>query len=341
MSFVTGDTRKGRTSAWRIAALTVCLMAGVLSSASGAAANEFQINACGADRTNYSTQAFEDFATRGMLWRRACNPEGPGLRGLVTANVIRAGRVERGSRSIFILRAPEGTQFSRFTWSGGAVRTDCRYALHLWAYRSDGPLSSIKNVQANKKCAARGRIQVATRWSHPRTYNVSGATSIVQRIVCVGDKGEPYCSSRGKNFISTFTASATVVDVSPPAATIVQDNPFTRGEWVRGAQSVSYGAGDNVGVRAARAVVGALRSEESARPCDYARRVPCPNGLGRIELDTTKFAEGTQALTVEALDAAGNVGPGRRSDSQGRQHSAGSCASHRHRWRGLAQRERL
>src|SRR5687768_15380835 len=32
-----------------------------------AAAGEYTINACGADRTNYSTQAFEDFATRGMI----------------------------------------------------------------------------------------------------------------------------------------------------------------------------------------------------------------------------------------------------------------------------------
>jgi MinD-like ATPase involved in chromosome partitioning or flagellar assembly len=31
-----------------------------------AAANEFTINACQADRANYSTQAFDDFATRGM-----------------------------------------------------------------------------------------------------------------------------------------------------------------------------------------------------------------------------------------------------------------------------------
>src|SRR5918992_3909629 len=31
-----------------------------------ASAGEYTINACGADRTNYSTQAFEDFATRGM-----------------------------------------------------------------------------------------------------------------------------------------------------------------------------------------------------------------------------------------------------------------------------------
>src|SRR5919106_6795206 len=83
-----------------------------------ASAGEYTINACGADRTNYSTQAFEDFATRGMMWKRACDPEGPGLRGLVTANVLRTGRVPRGARSYFVMRAPDGTRFGRLSWSG-------------------------------------------------------------------------------------------------------------------------------------------------------------------------------------------------------------------------------
>jgi hypothetical protein len=77
----------------------------LLSLPAGVAASEYPINACQADRTNFSTQAFDDFATRGMMWKRACDPEGPGLRGLVTSNVPRAGRVPRGSRSYFVMTA--------------------------------------------------------------------------------------------------------------------------------------------------------------------------------------------------------------------------------------------
>ncbi|MGH8575004.1 MAG: hypothetical protein ACREX8_20905, partial [Gammaproteobacteria bacterium] len=120
--------------------------------ASPAVAAEFPINACQADRTSFSTQAFEDFATRGMMWKRACDPEGAGLRGLVTGNVVRPGRVVRGARSYFIMRAPAGTRFGRFTWSGHAQRRDCRYALQLWASRPDGPPIPIKNVRANRGC---------------------------------------------------------------------------------------------------------------------------------------------------------------------------------------------
>ena len=105
----------------------IAVLALVLPGSAPAQANEFTINACQADRSEFSTRAFEDFANRGMLWRRACNPEGPGLRGLVTANVVRAGRVAQGSRSYFVMRAPEGTQFSRFTWSGQARRHETAF----------------------------------------------------------------------------------------------------------------------------------------------------------------------------------------------------------------------
>ena len=283
MSFGTEGKRRGggsacgRTARVLVAGLVGALVGGTPS----VAANEFPINACQADRINYSTQAFEDFATRGMLWRRACNPEGPGLRGLVTANVVRPGRIKRGARSLFVLRAPPGTHFTTFVWSGSAVRTDCRYALQLWAYGPDGPTAAIKNVRANHRCTpAESKTQIAG-WPSPRAYDVRGATSIVQRVVCMGDKGEPYCSSRARNYLRTFTAQALVADVTPPAVSIVPNNPFTRGAWVSGAQSVAYDASDNVGVKAARAVVGATFRGEHPRGCNFAQRVPCSNGAGR------------------------------------------------------------
>src|SRR5215204_831573 len=163
----------------------IAALAGILTGSAPAQANEFTINACQADRSEFSTRAFEDFANRGMLWRRACNPEGPGLRGLVTANVVRAGRVARGSRSYFVLKAPEGTRFSRLSWSGQARREDCRYALQVWAARTEGSPVPIKDVRANRGCPMYGRTQAAG-WPKARNYDIAGATKIVQRVLCVG-----------------------------------------------------------------------------------------------------------------------------------------------------------
>lgn len=291
----------------RVATIAVTGVA-VLGHAGPATAGEFPINACQADRVGSKTTAFEDFATRGMMWKRACDFQRSGLRGLVTANVARAGRVARGAVSRFVLRAPPGTSFSRFTWAGEARRRDCRYALQLWADAPGRTPTPMKNVKANTRCPTAGRAQAAT-WRERHTYNVSGTTRIVQRTVCVGAPGQNYCSSRGLNYIRTSLAQAIVVDTSLPGAAIIQDNPFTQGQWVGGAQRVNYAALDNVGVKYARPVFNGVPDLGHTRPCDYAQRVPCPNGNGTIDVNTRQLREGSQSLVVEALDTAGNPGP--------------------------------
>jgi hypothetical protein len=285
-------------------AISALAVSAIVLAAPAASAGEFTISACQADRGNFATGAFDDSATRGMRWRRACNPQGPGLRGLLTGNVVRSGRVARGARSAFVLNAPPGTAISRFRWSGHARRRDCRYALQVYAEGPGGAVP-IKNVRANSRCPTPKHAQGAG-WPRPRTYDVGGATRIVQRVICVGSPSRRWCSARGLNYIRTFTAQATVTDNSGPAVAVIADNAFTRGEWTSGRQTVTYDASDNAGVRAARASVGVGSTFEQARSCDYARRVPCPNGRGQIALERNEMAEGTQSLVVTADDAGGN-----------------------------------
>lgn len=130
---------------------------------------------------------------------------------------------------------------------------------------------------------------------------------IVQRIVCVGARDRRWCSARGLNYIRTFTAQATVTDASGPTVSVIADNPFTRGEWVRGPQSVTYDTSDNVGVRLAQPVIGGIALDRQSRSCNYAQRIPCPNGPGTISISTINVAEGTQLLAVVAEDAGGNA----------------------------------
>jgi hypothetical protein len=288
-----------------IATGVLSLTAAQFASPAGAVAGEFPINACQADRLGFSSQAFDTFATRGMKWKRACNPVGPGLRGLVTGNVVRGGRVERGAQSLFVMDAPPGTRFVRFRWSGKIMRRDCRYALQLYADRPDGPPIAIRNVRANRKCPRPGRAQ-ASGLPRPRTYDVAGATRIVQRAICVGGSRKRFCSARGINQIRTFQAQATVADITGPAVGILQDNPFTQGAWVRGTQVVAYDANDNVGVKLAHVVAFGESEGQHSRACDYTRRVPCPNGIGQVQVDTRGMNEGTQPLQVQAVDTADN-----------------------------------
>jgi hypothetical protein len=291
---------------WLLAIALLIASAVAMVTPRPAAAGEFTITACQADAGDFASGAFENFATRGMRWRRACNPLGPGLRGLVTANVVTGSRVAHGAQSAFVLTSPPGTAFSRLRWSGHAQRRDCRYALQMYAVRPDGSNATIKNVRANRGCPRPEGAQ-ASSWPRPRAYDLGGATKIVQRVVCVGASSGQFCSGRGLNYIQTFTAEATVVDNSGPSVNIVADTPLTRGDWVRGKQGLNYEASDNVGVKTGFASLAGIRSTDDTRACDYSQRIPCPNGLGLIgAVETERAPEGTQTLFVTAQDAAGN-----------------------------------
>ncbi len=288
-----------------IAAALLAAMA-ALTIPHAARAGEFTISACEANG-EFSSGAFENFATRGMKWRRACNPLGPGLRGLVTANVARSGHVAVGAQSAFVLSAPPQTSFSALRWSGYAHRRDCRYALQVYGVRPDGSSATIKNVRADHHCPRTDRAQ-ASSWPRPRAFSLGGATRIVQRAVCVGAPSAKFCSAQGQNYLQTFTAEATVVNDTPPSVSVVANGPLAQGEWVRGTQNVEYEATDNTGVKAAKAWIGGAPNEGSARPCDYSQRIPCTNGPGQIGIETQHLSEGTQQLHVSAEDAAGNGG---------------------------------
>jgi hypothetical protein len=300
-------------------ALTRCAFAGVICLTlvlilpRPAGAGEYSVATCQADSLTFSTRAFVDFATRGMSIKRACNPEGPGLRGLITANVVRRQPVPRGAVSMVAIRAPQGTRFTKFRWAGTARRRDCRYALQLYADSPDAKPIPIKNVRANRRCPRKKRAQIAGY--RARTFDVGGATRIVQRVICVGGGGSKSCSARGRNFIRTYKAQVRVVDGVAPAAAIVPDSALGSGAWVSGSQSLHYTATDNVGVRSAQALVAGRAGGTHLRTCafaapagPYADVVPCPNGGGEIIVNTQELSEGTRPLIVQAYDAAGNAG---------------------------------
>jgi hypothetical protein len=303
-----------RQAAWLVALLVAANALVGLVVAAPAGAGEFRVGSCQAAPLSYSVRPFEPFRTAGMWIKSACDPEGPGLRGLVTANFVRDGRVRRGERAIVTITAPYATRFTTFRWAGTIRRRDCGYAMALWADAPGVRPIPIKNVRANEGCPRAARAQGAAYRS--RTFNVSGTTRIVQRIVCVGASRDRSCSARNYNFIRTYKAVVGIEDAFPPTVAVLGDGPLARGEWVRGNQALGYEANDNVGVRIARAVVGDQARASDIRSCVYADRqgtfgdrVPCPNGRGQMALNTEgDLSEGTQALVVQAEDAAGNVG---------------------------------
>jgi len=289
---------------WRVAVLAVSLTAAWLAVAQVATAGTYTVRSCGA-APGFSSQAFGDFATRGMRVRRACNPQGHGLRGLLVGNVPRPGRVAFRARSILTMVAPRGAHFKRYEWSGDLRRRDCGYSLQIYAEGPKVGRYEIKNRKP-RKCppnAGAHRSHHLRPTSYPVGTDQGGPNLLVQRVDCRSRDG---CSASGENYVRTTKASAEIVDYTPPNVQIT-GGALASGAWVRGDQAVEYTASDNVGVKDGSAVIGPERRGPVARACDYTQLVPCANGPAAVGVDTTTLAEGSQPLMVEATDSAGNT----------------------------------
>src|SRR5207237_269530 len=100
--------------------------------------------------------------------------------------------------------APVGTSFTTFRWAGTARRTDCRYALQIYAEGAGIKPVPIKNVRANQHCPGQGNALASQAAGYRmRAFNVTGATRIVQRVICMGGNGFNSCSTAGNNYLRT------------------------------------------------------------------------------------------------------------------------------------------
>ena len=247
-------SRRTIASTLALASLFLCL------AATPAFAGQYVVGTCQSDHLNFNSRAFvHELPSVGMLIRRACNPNGGGMRGLLTGNNSsrRGGpvRVPRGAAAIVRIHAPAGTLITAFEWAGRIERSDCRYALQIWA---DGPelphAIVVRNFKPNRDCTPPNQAQAAD--FDKSLVSFKGAQRIVQRVLCKPPKGQAYCSGRRLNYILTRQAKITIADEGAPAAAIFPDTPLARGEWVRGAQLLNYDASDNVGVRSAEVFGG-------------------------------------------------------------------------------------
>ena len=271
-----------------------------------AAAEVVRIKSCRSDSGRFSTKAFRDAGTSGMLRFRHCNRGSE--KGLVTRNRIRSKPVKRGAVAVFELRAAPGTEFSTYTWKGRIRRVDCRYTTEIYAVRPATPsrprlVKPITGKTAGVDCPPRNRAQ--SSGSFGGVYDVRGTTRIVQRVICAGKR---VCSARANNYVRTRQSVVKAVDTTAPLVSITGGD-LVRTGWVSGARTVAYHVTDALGVKKAQLILRGTGLATDARPCDSSSVIPCASGPGTLSLDTAgKTPEGPQQIVVAGEDAAGNVG---------------------------------
>ena len=273
-----------------------------------ASAGEYPVKICGAAASEgYRSDAFTMArSSRDMLIDRDCAP-GPGDGGVITRNRVARGKARYRSVAFASFDAPPGTVIRRMTWSGRYQRVDCDWSAQLIA-AGPGFQRVLRGVGSGQRCPRRAGSAEVARFRSPRHLPVSGATRIVQRVLCGDRRGCATSATRvgARADFRTFFARVELADVQAPRLAVARYGLFS-GSWVRGQQPVRLTAVDNIGIGWDRIVGPGGQLAFNRRYCVFAERIPCRNGGAQLTVDTGRAGDGTRALTVEVSDGAGNT----------------------------------
>jgi hypothetical protein len=276
-----------------IAAGLLLASAASLGSTSASFAGEYSVTACfGAENASWS----EWEPTPGATAYTAC-PGGvvdvarpQSGEGMVARNVVGSGHATAGTAAALTFDAPAGTSITGIDfdakllsnpgWSAGVF--DATRGAWLW-------------------CGAHCLTSV-DQWIHRELRGLS-----TQRIQALVRCDAARCRRDARHaLIALRHARVYLADGSAPRVVGARGALGSGDSWLRGVGDVAFDAGDNSGIRVGRVELDGRAVHEDARPCDFARPVPCSDGTIGTLLDTRTWADGAHTLRLGAMDAAGN-----------------------------------
>src|SRR5687767_10276525 len=195
--------------------------------------------------------------------RLAVYPEGHVLN---TRNVGGNFSTPQGSEGGWIFDAPAGASIASFTMQGPFLGNDGWQAAVMAAGQFP-----VENCPGST-CPGAYKYLFGNV-----VYSAYGAPSVIVRLRCASGNGCPNSGFRG--YANVYSASVTIADGSAPGVRIT-GGPLVSGGWRRGVESVSYDAGDNVGIKEMRAYLDGAPRASDPRACWYGSKTPCPNGGG-------------------------------------------------------------
>jgi hypothetical protein len=237
----------------------------------------------------------------------ACPTGGDPWRGIITRNVVVAG----GGTST-------ATAQMKFTAAPGTTIIGLAAAYDF--YRADAKWESVLSTgtQALRGCAVGGpNVCGLTSQGVAQWVDVPGGSQVIYIDVSCVSNGCPLAGDAAHNYLSAYarlaSASVRLQDDSPPAINGVSGGLWADG-WRSGNQPVAVDASDNSGIRRTAVLVDGQQRLKLDRACDASQVVPCPNGVDTYEgLPTGAYTDGPHDVTVQAVDAAGNVSSASRS----------------------------
>jgi hypothetical protein len=104
-----------------------------------------------------------------------------------------------------------------------------------------------------------------------------------------------------------YSMFLTIADPGAPTLGTPSGPGWTATDWLQGLQTVTVATSDTTGISATRLYADSSLIAEAQRTCAYNRPRPCTDEPGAtLQIPTGTLADGTHALQVATVDAAGN-----------------------------------
>src|SRR3954447_1911609 len=271
-----------------------------------AVANGYDVVACDASSAGGANNAFGPAHHAGYDAYSLC----PAGQGIVARTVVGGvpDPVAPLSAARQILDAPPGTSIESVSYYGGLFREECDYSIGLWASDGDANARLLWGYGGNDSCSfsQSGDGFYSVRFSYP-----VNATRLFLQVQC----GFSPCSHPGPvaNGVRLRDIAVHFRDDVAPTVSNGRGGAWSSNAWMRSTQTIAFDASDGSGISHASFLVDGAEVREQAKACDFTRASPCPQEgfSGNVETAAIK-PDGKHTLTLQAIDAAGNVGQASR-----------------------------
>jgi hypothetical protein len=296
-------------SVWAAAIAVVSMHMAVESAAAGT----YDVVSCGAPGANGINRAWQVAAHfDGRFWDVA-----PACPSLSAFSEPRAGVVAPYFTGAgFEIAAPPGAILDKMViWRAGYRFNSTGSAQGPWivqGYRGDatvigGPLlgetCAIPPGQTFCSFGAEGAMSAGSRVERDLETD-----KVLYSAACFDPPGCGTANDQGFPFAALSISGSIVTVREENAPRVVARGALTEPGWHTDDAPLSFGASDPVGIHQVRVLVDGTEIHAVRPGCDFTRMAPCDQVAERAVAFGGAAPDGQRTVTVEATDAAGNVG---------------------------------
>ena len=268
-----------------------------------ARAGGYDVFACDASHGGGASSSWALSSDPGLTAYGAC-PASNNDQGLIARSSWDNGSSGWLQGAYGIFDAPPGTTVESFHGWVYLQRPSCDWSVGIWASNYDLVGTGVYHLPPGY-CSTN-----AVAWTYRDLAINAGRVRFEARCGASScARGQTYSGGPGTAEVRVKDVRVHVRDDQAPSLTNPRGSLWADG-WVGGSQAITFDAGDGAGIRETAIRIDGVDVRRNVKPCDYQQRVPCPSVGFSTTVETAAVKpDGRHRLTLEAVDAGGNVTP--------------------------------